>query len=263
LLAARKKLKVDFIVVIPARFASTRLPGKPLADIAGKPMVVRVADQAQKAGAKRVVIATDHGDVMAAAERHGHFALMTRVDHLQGTDRIAEVAIQLGLADDAIVVNVQGDEPLIEPELIAEVAKVLTDRSDAAIATAAHAISSADEFFNPNVVKVVCDAAGYAHYFSRAPIPYARDAFANSRMTLPDSFPALRHIGIYAYRASFLKRYATLVPAPAEKCESLEQLRALYHGYRVAVLVWEGALATGVDTPSDLQYVRGMFSNSR
>lgn len=254
---------MDFIVVIPARFASTRLPGKPLADIAGKPMVVRVADQAQRSGAKRVVIATDHTDVLLAAERHGHFALMTRADHVQGTDRIAEVVTQLGLADEAIVVNVQGDEPLIEPELIARVAVALGDKYDAAIATAAHPISSADEFFNPNVVKVVCDAVGYAHYFSRAPIPYARDAFAQSRATLPDGFLALRHIGIYAYRAAFLRRYATLAPAPAEKCESLEQLRAMYHGFRIAVHVWEGATPAGVDTPADLEHVRGMFNNSR
>ena len=256
-------MNVEFIVVIPARFASTRLPGKPLADIAGKPMVVRVADQAKKSGARRVVIATDHRDVLVAAERHGHIALMTSVDHAQGTDRVAEVVAQLGLVDDSIVVNVQGDEPLIAPELIAGVAEALADRSEAAIATAAHVISSADEFFNPNVVKVVCDAAGYAHYFSRAPIPYARDAFAHSRTELPADLPALRHIGIYAYRAAFLKRYATLAPAPTEKCESLEQLRAMYHGYRIALHLWEGAMAAGVDTPADLELVRGMFNKSR
>ena len=255
-------MTTDFIAVIPARFASTRLPGKPLADIAGKPMVVRVADQARKSGAQRVVIATDHQDVQAAAERHGHIALMTRADHVHGTDRIAEVVAQLQLADDAIVVNVQGDEPLIAPTLIAEVAETLADKTDAAMATAAHIITDAAEFFSPNVVKVVCDAAGYAHYFSRAPIPYARDVFALTKAELPDDFPALRHIGLYAYRASFLKRYAALAPAPAEQWESLEQLRAMYHGYRIALCIWNGALAPGVDTAEDLERVRGILNKS-
>ena len=254
---------MEFIAVIPARFASTRLPGKPLADIAGKPMVVRVADQAKKSGAQRVVIATDHVEVKAAAEQHGHFALLTRADHAQGTDRIAEVVTQLALADDAIVVNVQGDEPLIDPQLIARVAETLASKPDAAMATAAHVITDADEFFSPNVVKVVCNVAGFAHYFSRAPIPYARDAFAQSKNTLPSSFPALRHIGIYAYRASFLKRYAVLAPAPTEQIEALEQLRAMYHGFAIAVHIWDGALAPGVDTPEDLARVRGLFSKSR
>ena len=249
-------------MVIPARFASTRLPGKPLADIGDKPMVVRVAERAKKSGASRVVIATDHTEVKAAAERHGHFALMTRADHAQGTDRIAEVVARLELGDDVIVVNVQGDEPLIDPQLIAKVAETLAAMPDAAMATAAHVITDAHEFFSPNVVKVVCDQQGYAHYFSRAPIPYARDAFATTKSTLPEHFPALRHIGIYAYRASFLKRYATLAPAPAEQFESLEQLRAMFHGYRIAVHIWDGALVPGVDTPEDLERVRGMFANS-
>ena len=256
-------MSVEFVAVIPARFASTRLPGKPLADIAGKPMVVRVADQARKSGAKRVVIATDHDGVKAAAELHGHLALITRSDHAQGTDRIAEVVAQLALADEAIVVNVQGDEPLIDPQLIAKVAETLAARPEAAIATAAHAISNAEEFFSPNVVKVVCNSAGLAHYFSRAPIPYARDAFLQSRATLPANFPALRHIGIYAYRAAFLKRYATLAPAPTEQVEALEQLRAMFHGFAIAVHVWQGALAPGVDTPADLQRVRSLFGISR
>jgi 3-deoxy-manno-octulosonate cytidylyltransferase (CMP-KDO synthetase) len=253
---------MDFIAVIPARFASTRLSGKPLADIAGKPMVVRVAERAKKSGAMRVVIATDHADVKAAAEQHGYFALMTRADHAQGTDRIAEVVAHLQLADETIIVNVQGDEPLIDPALIAKVAETLANKSEAAIATAAHIIDDADEFFSPNVVKVVCDANGYAHYFSRAPIPYARDAFAKSKSALPAKFPALRHIGIYAYRASFLKRYAALAPAPEEQLESLEQLRALHHGFRIAVHIWDGALAPGVDTPEDLQRVQGIFAKS-
>ena len=256
-------MTMEFIAVIPARFASTRLPGKPLADIAGKPMVVRVADQARKSGAQRVVIATDHVEVKAAAEQHGHFAVMTRADHAQGTDRIAEVVAQLDLADNAIVVNVQGDEPLIDPQLIARVAETLASKPDAAMATAAHVITEANEFFSPNVVKVVCNAAGFAHYFSRAPIPYARDAFAQSKNTLPSSFPALRHIGIYAYRASFLKRYAVLAPAPTEQIEALEQLRAMYHGFAIAVHIWDGALVPGVDTPEDLARVRGLFSKSR
>ena len=254
---------MEFVAVIPARFASTRLPGKPLADIAGKPMVVRVADQAKMSGAQRVVIATDHADVIAAAEQHGHFAVMTRVDHAQGTDRIAEVVALLNLADDAIVVNVQGDEPLIDPQLIAKVAQTLATRPAAAIATAAHVITEATEFFNPNVVKVVCDAQGDAHYFSRAPIPYARDAFATTKSALPNNFQALRHIGIYAYRASFLKRYAALAPAPTEQFEALEQLRAIYHGFSIAVHIWSGTLIPGVDTPEDLERVRGMFAKSR
>ena len=256
-------MSVEFVAVIPARFASTRLPGKPLADIAGIPMVVRVAEQARKSGAQRVVIATDHAGVKEAAELHGHLALMTRSDHAQGTDRIAEVVAQLALADDAIVVNVQGDEPLIDPHLIAKVAETLAVIPEAAIATAAHAINNAEEFFSPNVVKVVCNSAGLAQYFSRAPIPYARDAFLKSKATLPKNFPALRHIGIYAYRASFLKRYATLAPAPTEEVEALEQLRAMFHGFAIAVHVWHGSLAPGVDTPEDLQRVRNLFSNSR
>ncbi len=254
---------MEFIAVIPARFASTRLPGKPLADIAGKPMVVRVADQALQSGAQRVVIATDNLDVKAAAEKHGHVALMTRTDHAQGTDRIAEVVAQLALADETIVVNVQGDEPLIDPLLIAKVAETLAAKPGAAMATAANVITDAGDFFSPHVVKVVCNADGFAHYFSRAPIPYAREAFAKSNSTLPNNFPALRHIGIYAYRASFLKRYATLAPAPTEQFESLEQLRAMHHGFSIAVHIWGGALAAGVDTPEDLERVRRSFGKSR
>ena len=249
----------DFIVVIPARFASTRLPGKPLADIAGKPMVVRVAEQAARSGAAQVWVATDHADVNAACRQHGISVLMTRGDHATGTDRLAEVAAQLQLADDAIVVNVQGDEPLIAPELIHAVAATLAEKSQAAIATAAHAINDAGEFFNPNVVKVVCDVAAYAQYFSRAPIPFARDAFASGRERLPNNFIARRHIGIYAYRAAFLKRYAELLPAPSEQFEALEQLRAMHYGFRIAVHDWHGALAPGVDTPEDLMRVRALF----
>lgn len=249
-----------FIAVIPARFASTRLPGKPLADIAGKPMVVRVAEQAAKSGAQQVLIATDHADVKRVVEQHGWRALMTRADHLTGTDRLAEIVAQLQLGHDAVVVNVQGDEPLVDPNLIRAVADALGENPEAAIATAAHPINDAREFFNPNVVKVVCDGKGFAQYFSRAPIPYARDAFAYDKLALPQDFPALRHIGIYAYRASFLRQYAALTPAPAEQFEALEQLRALYHGYRIVVTVWHDALPPGVDTPDDLERVRALFS---
>lgn len=248
-----------FIAVIPARMASTRLPGKPLADIAGKPMCVRVAERAQASGAAQVYVATDHADVMAACHAYGVMALLTRADHPQGTDRLAEVVAQLQLSDDVIVVNVQGDEPLIAPALIRKVAATLAERAEAAIATASHLITDAAEFFNPNVVKVVCDAAGYAHYFSRAPIPYARDAFQLDKSVLPARLIAQRHIGIYAYRVAFLKRYAALSPAPTEQWEALEQLRALYHGYRIAVHEWQGEVAPGVDTPDDLARVRLLF----
>lgn len=249
-----------FIAVIPARHASTRLPGKPLADIGGKPMVVRVAEQARRSGAAAVWIATDHPDVQAAAQAHGWPVLMTRADHPSGTDRLAEVAELLGVDENAVLVNVQGDEPLIDPQLIDLVARCLDDDPGAAIATAAHPITSAAEFFNPNVVKVVLDAGGRAHYFSRAPIPYARDAFAASRDALPPGLPALRHIGLYAYRASFLKRYAALAPAPLEQFEALEQLRALWHGYPIRVAVVDHAPAAGVDTPEDLARVRAHFA---
>ncbi len=253
-------MSIEFIVVIPARFASTRLPGKPLADIGGKPMVVHVAERAALSGATNVWVATDHADVLAACSEHGVQALLTRTDHPQGTDRIAEVVAQLQLADNAIVVNVQGDEPLIAPELIRAVAETLAAKPNAAIATASHSIADAKEFFNPNVVKVVTDIDGYAHYFSRAPMPYARDAFALDQTTLPKDFIAQRHIGIYAYRAAFLKRYAALTPAPTEQWEALEQLRAMYHGYRIAVLPWAGVMAPGVDTAEDLARVRQMVA---
>jgi 3-deoxy-manno-octulosonate cytidylyltransferase (CMP-KDO synthetase) len=248
-----------FIVVIPARLKSTRLPDKPLADIGGKPMVVRVAERAAASGAGKIYVATDHPDVQSACERRGVAALMTREDHPTGTDRLAEVVTLLALDDTAIIVNVQGDEPLIAPGLIRDVAQTLADKSAAAIATAAHPIRDAAEFFNPNVVKVVCDAEGYAHYFSRAPIPFARDHFAQGRESLPPDFPARRHVGIYAYRASFLRRYAGLQPSPAERWEALEQLRALHHGFRIAVLDWHGEVAPGVDTPADLERVRALF----
>ena len=220
-----------FTVLIPARYASTRLPGKPLSDIAGKPMVVRVAERARMSGAAAVVIATDDERIRAAARRYGIDAAMTRDDHPTGTDRLAEAAAQLGLDARSIVVNVQGDEPLLEPALIRGVADQLSAHPDAAIATACHPIVGADEAFNPNVVKVVLDHAGYALYFSRATIPWARDAFAAERARIPAGLPLYRHYGLYAYRVDFLLRFPSLSPAPPERFEALEQLRALWHGY--------------------------------
>ena len=215
---------IPFHIVIPARFSSTRLPGKPLADIAGKPMVVRVAEAVEKAGAIDVIVATDDHRVVEAVAEHGISAVMTRADHPSGTDRIAEVAQQRGWPDEAIIVNVQGDEPLLDPRLVFAVAAALEADSDAAIATAAHRIVDAAELFNPNVVKVVTAASGRALYFSRAPIPWARDAFAADRKHLPVGLSPQRHIGLYAYRAAFLRRYQALTPAPCEQWESLEQL---------------------------------------
>lgn len=249
-----------FKVVVPARYASTRLPGKPLADIAGKPMVVRVCEAALKSGAIEVWVATDDERVAEAVVAHGHRAEMTHVDHASGTDRIAEVAERFGWMDDEIVVNVQGDEPLIDPSLIASVAAALDADPGAAIATAAHPIAGAEEFFNPNVVKVVADAGGRALYFSRAPMPWHRDGFASDRGRLPEGFAAMRHIGLYAYRVGFLRRYGALAPAPVEQWESLEQLRALWHGHAIRVVECGHAPASGVDTPEDLDRVRSIFN---
>lgn len=248
----------EFYVVIPARYASTRLPGKPLLDIAGKPMVVWVAERAKQSGAKQIVIATDDVRILDAAGRHGHQAILTRADHVSGTDRIAEVALAQGWQDDAIVVNVQGDEPLIQASLIIEVATALANSHDAVMATACHAIHSKADFLNPNIVKVVLDAQGNALYFSRAPIPYPRDAFA-ADAELPVDMPAYRHIGIYAYRAKFLKQYASIQPAAIEQFECLEQLRVLHQGYKISVAISENAPAAGVDTEEDLAYVRSVM----
>jgi len=250
---------VSFTVVIPARFASTRLPGKALADLGGKPMVVRVAERARESGAQQVYIATDHRDVARAAEQHGFRAVMTRADHPTGTDRVAEAVERIDLPRDAIVVDVQGDEPLIEPGLIRAVAAVLADTPEAAIATACHPIREAAELFNPNVVKVVLDHAGFARYFSRAPIPWARDAFAASTSALPADFPCYRHVGIYAHRCDFLLAYSRLARSPLEDFEALEQLRALWHGYPIAVTVRQDAPLPGVDTPEDLERARALF----
>ncbi len=250
-----------FKVVIPARYASTRLPAKPLLDLGGRPMVVRVAERARLSGAEEIWVATDHRDVRAAAEAFEVAALMTRGDHPTGTDRLAEVVEQRGWSKDTIVVNVQGDEPLIEPGIIVQTARQLA-ASGADIATVAHPIADPADFFNPNVVKVVCRADGDAAYFSRAPIPYARDHFARAGRTLPADFPAYRHVGLYAYRASFLKAFSGLSVAPTEHFESLEQLRALWHGYRISVTLIDAAPAPGVDTPEDAERMRKLFDRA-
>lgn len=252
-----------FAVLIPARLASTRLPDKPLADIAGLPMVVRVAQRALQSSAERVVVAADDARIVDACMAHGVQALLTRTDHASGSDRLAEACAQLGLADDAIVVNVQGDEPLIDPALIDAVAHTLASHPDASMSTAAHAIESIDDFLNPNVVKTVLDAQGNALYFSRAPIPWWRDGFAKGgTMVLPDSPAALRHIGIYGYRAGFVRQFPSLPPAPVEATEALEQLRALWHGHRIAVHVSPHAPGPGIDTPEDLERVRALLSDA-
>ena len=251
---------MSFTVLIPARYASTRLPGKPLMDIAGKPLVVRVAERAQASGADRTVIATDDERIRAAAEQHGFDAILTRANHATGTDRLAEAAVALELDDKAIVVNVQGDEPLLEPTLIREVADELRSHGDASIATACHPIDDLQDAFNPNVVKVVLDHAGYALYFSRATIPWARDAFAAKRDKLPLGLPLYRHYGLYAYRVGFLRHYPSLTSAQIERFEALEQLRALWHGHWIVVRITTGTPAPGVDTQEDLDRVRALYA---
>lgn len=255
-------MSVRFVAVIPARFASSRLPGKPLADIAGTPMVVHVAGRAAASGAAEVWVATDHQGVADAVHSRGFGVMMTRADHPTGTDRIAEVAARRGWPDDTIVVNVQGDEPRLAPRTIASLAQDLAAHPDAAIATLCHPIASSAELCDPNVVKVVMDRQGYALYFSRAPIPFARD-WPAAQDTVAPGLPAFRHIGLYAYRAAFLRAYATLEPAPIEKFEALEQLRALWHGYRIVVGITADAPEPGVDTPEDLARVRAAFVAQR
>ena len=251
----------SFVVIIPARAASTRLPGKMLADLAGKPMVVRVAERANASGAKNVVVACDHPDIAQACQDHGVEFLMTRTDHPSGTDRLAEAATLLKLEDHDIVVNVQGDEPLIDPALIHSVAELLAADLKASIATCAAPIHSAQTLFNPNIVKVVCGASGHALYFSRAPIPWLRDAPAHPGQTTDFCVPALHHIGLYAYRAGFLRQYPTLPVGMLERLESLEQLRALEHGFTIAVQTISSHPGAGVDTPEDLKRVRTYFEN--
>jgi 3-deoxy-manno-octulosonate cytidylyltransferase (CMP-KDO synthetase) len=253
---------VSFVAIVPARLASTRLPRKPLADIHGLPMVVRVAQRAQESGAARVVVAADSAEIVATCQAHRVDAVLTSPSHPTGTDRLAEAVAELALGDDEIVVNVQGDEPLMPPATVAAVATLLAERIDCSIATAAHALHDAMEFFSPNVVKVVTDRDGRALLFSRAPIPWSRDAFARARDTLPAGLPALRHVGLYAYRAGFLRRYPQLSRAPIEEHESLEQLRALWHGVGIAVLTLAAPLPLGVDTPEDLERVRKLLAGA-
>ena len=248
-----------FTVLIPARMASSRLPDKPLADIAGLPMVVRVAQRAAQSSATRVVVAADDARILQVCAAHGVEALLTRADHPSGSDRLAEACAQLGLQGDDIVVNVQGDEPLIAPALIDAVAALLPARTEASMGTAAHAIASAADYANPNVVKVVLDARGLAHYFSRAPIPFARDHAPGTAWWQGSGFAPLRHVGIYSYRAGFLRQFPALPPAPTEAIEALEQLRALWHGHRIAVHLADTAPGPGVDTPEDLERVRALF----
>lgn len=252
-----------FTVLIPARLASSRLPDKPLADIAGLPMVVRVAQRAAQSRAARCVVAADDARTVQVCEAHGVPALLTRTDHASGSDRLADACALLGLPDDAVVVNVQGDEPLIEPSLIDAVADELTQRPDCVMSTAAHAIDQMQDFLNPNVVKVVLDRQNTALYFSRAPIAWWRDGMADAtqRHTLPSPAP-LRHIGIYGYRAGFLRQFPALAMAPLEQTESLEQLRVLWHGQRIAVHLSAQAPGAGVDTPEDLARVRALLASA-
>lgn len=252
-----------FIVIIPARQASTRLPGKMLADLDGVPMVVRVAQRSAASGATNVLIATDDKKIAEAAETFGISSVMTRADHPSGTDRLAEAVDLLQLPDDALVVNVQGDEPLIEPELINSVASLLALHPTAAISTCAAPITDPALFFNPNIVKVVCDQRGDALYFSRAPIPWDRDAFANGSQALHPELPALHHIGLYAYRAHFLKSFPTLSRGVLERVESLEQLRALEHGHKIALHLTDRHPGAGVDTQADLDRVRHFLLSNK
>ena len=252
------------IVVIPARYASVRLPGKPLADIGGKPMIVRVYERAVASGVGPVVVASDDARVVAASRACGAEAILTSGAHASGTERIAEVAAIRGLDPATIVVNVQGDEPLLAPDSIAQVAENLSRHRDCAIATLCEAIERESEIFDPDVVKVVFDAKGRAAYFSRAPIPYCRGRFearagAAPRPAAPNCLH-YRHVGLYAYRAAFLHRFASLAPAPSELAESLEQLRAIHHGYPIHVEAARERSGPGVDTPADLERVRTIFA---
>jgi len=247
---------LDFLVVIPARLGSTRLPRKPLADISGKPMIIRVAERAKQSLARGVVVATDSPEIQAVCAEYQVECLLTSSEHPTGTDRIAEVVQILKLPNNALVVNVQGDEPLIPPELINQVAQILADHSNCAISTVAVPILDQAELDNPNVVKVVLNRDQEAMYFSRAPIPYVRDA--QTKTTVEH----LRHLGIYAYRADFLQAYVRLEPAPPEQAETLEQLRALWNGYRIAVYTASEAPPAGVDTPEDLERVRRLLGHS-
>ncbi|MBL8346069.1 MAG: 3-deoxy-manno-octulosonate cytidylyltransferase [Rubrivivax sp.] len=252
---------MKFTVLIPARLASTRLPDKPLADIAGRPMVVRVAERASRSGAEAVVVAADDARIEQACRAHGVRCVLTRADHASGSDRLAEACELLGLDGDDVVVNVQGDEPLIDPDLVRDTARLVAARSDCVMSTAAHAITDAEELRNPNVVKVVLDRHGLALYFSRAPIPWWRDGSASGHAQPAPEVPPLRHIGIYGYRAGYLRGFPRLEAAPVERTEALEQLRVLWHGHRIAVHVADVAPGPGVDTPADLARVRALFAS--
>lgn len=247
-----------FCVLIPARMASSRLPDKPLADIAGVPMVVRVAQRAKLSSASRVVVAADDARIVAACQAHQIDVVLTRTDHPSGSDRLAEACDLLGLQDSEVVVNVQGDEPLIDTNAIDAAAKLLQTRSDCSMSTLAHAIDNVADFANPNVVKVVLDAHQTALYFSRAPIAWWRDGFAHGITALPNPAP-LRHVGLYGYRVGFLRAFPKLAQAPIEITESLEQLRAMWHGHRIAVHITDHSPGPGVDTPEDLARVRALF----
>lgn len=249
----------SFSVLIPARLASTRLPGKPLADLGGLPMVVRVARQAERAGAARVVVAADDPQVVQACERHGVQALMTRADHSSGSDRLAEACSLLGLDGSDIVVNLQGDEPLMPPPLLARCAALLDEHPECVMGTVAHPIHEVEDYRNPNVVKVVVDRRGRALLFSRSPLPLWRDA--PSAHALPSDPQPLRHLGLYSYRAGFLRGFPRLPCAPLERVEALEQLRVLWHGEHIAVHVADEAPAAGVDTPEDLARVRAILAS--
>jgi 3-deoxy-manno-octulosonate cytidylyltransferase (CMP-KDO synthetase) len=251
---------VNFTVLIPARLASTRLPNKPLADIGGVPMIVRVAQRVRSGvpPATQIVVAADSPAILLACQAHGVEAVLTRQDHPSGSDRLAEACDILQLGDDRIVVNVQGDEPLIDPALVMAVADLLLQRPEASMSTAAHPISALAEFANPNVVKVVLDARQLALYFSRAPIPHRRDSPSHSESELPSPAP-LRHIGIYGYRGGFLRQFPRLAQASIEVTEALEQLRAMWHGHRIAVHVTNQPPGMGVDTPEDLERVRQLL----
>lgn len=251
---------MSFVVLVPARLASTRLPDKPLADIAGKPMVVRVAERAALSGASRVVVACDDARILAACQHHGVAAVLTRQDHASGSDRLAEACQLLGLADEACVVNVQGDEPLIDPDLVRRCAELLQEQPGCVMSTAAHPIADLADYLSPHVVKVVVNANGQALYFSRAPVPWWRDGSAITP-ALPAPAP-LRHVGLYAYRVGFLKRFPTLSQAPLERTEALEQLRVLWHGERIAVHLAPHGPGPGVDTPEDLARVRALFQTA-
>jgi len=249
----------DYTILVPARMASSRLPNKPMADINGLPMIVRVAQRAALSSAKRVVVAADHADIIEACRAHGIDALLTRTDHPTGSDRLAEACNLLGLDGTDIVVNVQGDEPLIDAELIDACALSLTQHPDCVMSTAAHAIDTLEDLDNTNVVKVVLDAQGRALYFSRASIPWWRDARASGTNPLSSALPPLRHMGLYAYHAGFLRGFPSLPISPIETIEALEQLRVLWHGHRIAVHISSSRPGPGVDTPQDLERVRALI----